>query len=90
MHAAFFAGDWTTRASYTLRTLPITQAMFSIPNPVPIKTALAMIGVLSSSVVRLPLVAANEREQSTIRAALIKYGLPVFDRSTHIEIKSRL
>jgi len=75
MHQAFFGGDFETARRLHLNTLPITKAMFSAPSPVPTKTALAMMDVLPSSRVRLPLVEANERERCLIHAALKDYGL---------------
>lgn len=75
MHQAFFSGDWETVRRLHLKTLPMTRAMFSAPNPVPTKTALSMLDVLPSSRVRLPLVEANERERAAIHAALKDYGL---------------
>ena len=75
MHQAFFSGDLETARRIHLNTLPITRAMFSAPSPVPTKTALAMMDVLPSSRVRLPLVEANEKERGLIHAALKDYGL---------------
>ena len=75
MHQAFFSGDFETARRLHLNTLPITKAMFSAPSPVPTKTALAMMDVLPSSRVRLPLVEANEKERGLIHAALKDYGL---------------
>ncbi len=75
MHQAFFSGDLETARQIHLRTLPMTRAMFSAPSPVPTKTALAMMDVLPSSRVRLPLVEANEKERGLIHAALKDYGL---------------
>ncbi len=75
MHQAFFSGDFETARRIHLNTLSITRAMFSAPSPVPTKTALAMMDVLPSSRVRLPLVEANERERGLIHAALKDYGL---------------
>jgi len=75
MHQAFFSGDFETARRIHLNTLPITRAMFSAPSPVPTKTALAMMDILPSSRVRLPLVEANEKERGVIHAALKDYGL---------------
>jgi len=75
MHQAFFSGDFETARRLHLNTLPIARAMFSAPSPVPTKTALAMMDVLPSSRVRLPLVEANEKERGLIHAALKDYGL---------------
>lgn len=75
MHEAYFSGDNSTATCLHLRTLPITKALFSVPNPVPSKTALHMMGVLPNSVVRLPLIDATDSERDTILAALKDYGL---------------
>ena len=75
MHQAFFRGDFETARRLHLNTLPITRAMFSAPSPVPTKTALAMMDVLPSSRVRLPLVEASDKERGLIHAALKDYGL---------------
>ena len=75
MHQAFFSGDLATARALHLATLPMTRAMFSAPSPVPTKTALAMLDVLSGSRVRLPLVDASEKERAVIHTALKEYGL---------------
>ena len=75
MHEAFFSGDLATARALHLRTLPMTKAMFTAPNPVPTKTALTMLDILAGSRVRLPLIEANERERAAIHAALYDYGL---------------
>lgn len=75
MHRAFFGGDLVTASRLHLKTLAMTRAMFSVPNPVPTKTALAMLGVLESPRVRLPLVDADDDECDVIRTALEDYGL---------------
>ena len=75
MHAAFFAGDLATARDIHLRTMPLTRALFSAPNPVPTKTALSMLDILPNSLVRLPLIEANDRERAVIHAAIKDYGL---------------
>jgi len=75
MHQVFFCGDMATARVLHLGTLPMTRAMFSAPSPVPTKTALTMLDVLSSSRVRLPLVDASEKERAVIHAALKEHGL---------------
>ena len=75
MHKAFFAGDMDRARRLHLGTLPMTKAMFSVPSPVPTKTALTMMDVLPSSRVRLPLVDASDDERALIHSALKEYGL---------------
>lgn len=76
MHRAFFAGDYREAARLHARMLPIVRACFqpTTPSPVPLKTALNLLG-LPAGPLRLPLVAANERETEIVLAALEGYGL---------------
>ena len=75
MHQAFFRGDLAEAQAIHLKTLALTRAMFAVPSPVPTKTALAMIGIIDSDSVRLPLVDATEIERSGILEAIQRYGL---------------
>lgn len=53
---------------------PICKAMFITTNPMPLKSALNMIGVPVGGL-RLPLIACSPNEEEKIRAALINFGL---------------
>jgi len=44
-------------------------------NPIPVKAALAMTGLIPTYTVRLPLVPADEEQRSAIRAGLESVGL---------------
>jgi 4-hydroxy-tetrahydrodipicolinate synthase len=44
-------------------------------NPIPVKAALAMLGLIPTDTMRLPLVPANAEQRATIRAALESVGL---------------
>jgi 4-hydroxy-tetrahydrodipicolinate synthase len=55
---------------------PVYQAMTVTANPIPVKTALELLGVIGSTM-RLPLVAASDEERGAIRAALERQGLLV-------------
>jgi 4-hydroxy-tetrahydrodipicolinate synthase len=50
------------------------KAMFVTTNPIPVKTAVNMIG-LDAGPVRLPLVEADEEERAVIREALERHNL---------------
>ena len=50
------------------------KAMFVTTNPIPVKTAVSMIG-LDAGPVRLPLVEADEEERAVIREALERHNL---------------
>jgi 4-hydroxy-tetrahydrodipicolinate synthase len=44
-------------------------------NPIPVKAALAMVGLIPNDTLRLPLVPANAEQRATVRAALESVGL---------------
>lgn len=55
---------------------PIYDATVVTSNPIPVKTALQMLGVVEDNM-RLPMVPASEDERAAVRAALEKHGLLV-------------
>ena len=55
---------------------PIYDATVVTANPIPVKTALQMLGVVEDNM-RLPMVPASEDERAAVRAALEKHGLLV-------------
>lgn len=57
------------------RLLPLIRAFFSEANPSPIKAALAMLDIISSDEVRLPLVAATSSCRQSMKAEMKKLGL---------------
>jgi 4-hydroxy-tetrahydrodipicolinate synthase len=63
------AGDWAPARARHQRLLPVHAALFSEPNPAPIKAALAARGLMTSAV-RLPLVAATEEASQRVAAAM--------------------
>lgn len=74
LHRAWFAGHREKAAQIFLRTLPLTQTLFSAPSPAPLKYAMEAVGVWAGGV-RLPLVALNETEKQSVLNALSAYGL---------------
>jgi 4-hydroxy-tetrahydrodipicolinate synthase len=56
------------------KTLPIVQKLFIETNPVPVKEAMAMMG-LPAGKLRLPLVPLRPENRETLRVALQAYGL---------------
>ncbi|RYZ01983.1 MAG: 4-hydroxy-tetrahydrodipicolinate synthase [Myxococcales bacterium] len=64
------AGRWAEAERKSSALYPIHRALFSEPSPSPTKAALALKGMMSSSV-RLPMVEATEECKSTL-ASLIK------------------
>jgi 4-hydroxy-tetrahydrodipicolinate synthase len=76
VYDAAAAGDSERAAEIDADLRPIYEAMTVTANPIPVKTALELLGVIDSRM-RLPLVAASEAERETIRAALEAQGLLV-------------
>lgn len=66
---AFAAGRVEEAAEINGRLLPLYQAAFLSPNPIPLKAGLEMLG-LPAGPVRLPLVPADERVTAEMRRAL--------------------
>ena len=56
---------------------PLYEALAVTTNPIPVKAALAMTGMIPNDALRLPLVPADEGQREVIRAALDKVGVPV-------------
>ncbi len=56
---------------------PLYEALAVTTNPIPVKAALAMVGLIPTDALRLPLVPADEGQRDVIRAALDSVGLPV-------------
>gem|GEM_PF-26864 len=61
------------RAVY-LRLLPLIEALFVEPNPVPLKAALGLLG-LPAGPVRLPLAPASEDTIALVRGVMVTLGL---------------
>lgn len=53
-------GDFVRAQKAQLKMLPIVKACFMESNPIPVKAALALKGVITSAAVRLPLTSAKE------------------------------
>jgi 4-hydroxy-tetrahydrodipicolinate synthase len=59
----------------TLR--PLFEALGVTINPIPVKTAMHMLGLIPSDTLRLPMVPADEAQRAAVRAALEGLGLTV-------------
>lgn len=69
MLADFTAGNIKEAAAQHRRLLPVMNALFAAPNPVPVKTALQLLGIQTGTV-RLPMIPLNEEETTTLRQLL--------------------
>jgi 4-hydroxy-tetrahydrodipicolinate synthase len=71
---AFFAGRMEEARQLHLRLLKISNAMFIESNPVPVKTAVALMGMASDEV-RLPLAPMAEGNKAKLVAIMKEYKL---------------
>jgi 4-hydroxy-tetrahydrodipicolinate synthase len=71
---AFLNGDWKRAREVHLKLFPLCQAMFYETNPIPVKTALAMMGKIREEF-RLPLCPMTDATRKKLEAALRNYGL---------------
>ncbi len=71
---AFSAGDLEKARLLHLKTLKINNAMFIESNPVPVKTALGLMGKCSDEV-RLPLAPMSEANKAKLAGIMKEYGL---------------
>lgn len=74
-HAAL-KGDWKRAQEAHLRLFPLCQAMFYETNPIPVKTAMKILG-LGNAELRLPMTPMGEANLRKLEKALKAYGLPV-------------
>ncbi len=68
-------GDLDRAREIDAELRPVYEAL-SVTNPVPLKAALELLGLIPDRL-RLPLVPADEEQRATVRAALEQVGLPV-------------
>jgi 4-hydroxy-tetrahydrodipicolinate synthase len=72
-HTALQAKDFVTALQYQDMLYPLHRALFKEPNPVPVKAALALLGIMSDTV-RLPLVTASEPLKQELAEILKNIG----------------
>jgi len=68
------AGDWKLARELHLRLFPLCRAMFMETNPIPVKEAMAMLGLLDPEF-RLPMCRMSEGNRQRLRTILEQYGL---------------
>ena len=74
--AAAISGDWDLARRLHERWLPLFLGNFvGGPNPVPVKAALALMGLIETDATRLPLVPLDEPARAALRATLRALGL---------------
>jgi 4-hydroxy-tetrahydrodipicolinate synthase len=71
---AFRSGDVERARSIHYRVLPLIDALFSETNPIPVKAAVAMQGLISERI-RLPLTPLSGENRERLRVLLKEFGL---------------
>jgi 4-hydroxy-tetrahydrodipicolinate synthase len=77
MWEASQAGDLDRAREIDARLRPLYAALAVTTNPIPLKAALEMVGLIPSGALRLPLVPADESQRAAVRDALEAVGLTV-------------
>ena len=81
IYEAATAGDWARAHELDAQLQPIYEATAVTSNPIPVKAALEMLGIVEGHL-RLPMVPASDDERTTIRDALERQGLLVAGGTT--------
>jgi 4-hydroxy-tetrahydrodipicolinate synthase len=71
---AFLAGDLEKARALHFRMSPLIDAIFIETNPIPVKTALAMMGKIDGEL-RLPLCPMTEKNEAVLKKVMQEYGL---------------
>ncbi|MBQ9098629.1 MAG: 4-hydroxy-tetrahydrodipicolinate synthase [Clostridia bacterium] len=71
---ACLAGDFKTAAKLQLKYLKLMNTLFCEVNPIPVKTASALLGLCTEEI-RLPLSQMDETNLQKLKAVMVEYGL---------------
>ena len=74
MCAAYLEGDTAKATSMQLEYLDLINKLFIEVNPIPVKTALNLMGKNAGNL-RLPLIDIDEKNLEALKASMAKYGL---------------
>jgi len=74
MHKDFFNGNITSATKTQLESIELIDALFSEVNPIPVKTALNLLGY-NFGKPRLPLVELSDKNKQSLIEAMKNYGL---------------
>ncbi|MBT3319934.1 MAG: 4-hydroxy-tetrahydrodipicolinate synthase [Clostridia bacterium] len=76
MVASYLNGDVNTATALQHKLNPLIDALFSEVNPIPVKTALNMIGI-NAGLLRMPLCEMSESNAAKLKEELIAIGLKI-------------
>ena len=88
LYDAATSGDLDRAREIDESLVPIYEATVVTANPIPVKAALQMLGVVEDNM-RLPMVPASDDERAAVRAALEKHGLARRGRRRLVRRNSR-
>jgi len=75
MASKFKKGDISGARKLHYKLLPLVKAMFIETNPIPVKTAMALLGIIDEPDLRLPMCAISQSNLEALKKALKSYGL---------------
>jgi 4-hydroxy-tetrahydrodipicolinate synthase len=75
LYEAATAGELDRAREIDAELRPVYEALSVTTNPIPVKAALHMLGLIPTGRLRLPLVEADESQRATVRAMLESQGL---------------
>ena len=70
-------GKMTEAKKLHYRLYPLVKALFQETNPVPVKAAMAELGLIESDEVRMPLVPVKKETREKLKAAIKAFGVKV-------------
>jgi 4-hydroxy-tetrahydrodipicolinate synthase len=70
-------GDFETARKYHYKLFPLFKALFMDTNPIPVKTAVWMLGLIEEKSFRLPLCEMSPDKEEKLREILKSYNLNV-------------
>ena len=71
---AYFKGDVKRSASLQIAAIPLINALFCEVNPIPVKTALNLMG-MNAGPMRLPLTEMEPQNQERLKKTMKEYGI---------------
>jgi len=77
MVSAALEGDFKTARELHYKLFPLFKALFMDTNPIPVKTAAWMLGLIEEKSFRLPLCEMSPEKEEKLREILRSYGLEV-------------
>lgn len=75
MVSRFKKGDISGARKLHYKLLPLVKAMFIETNPIPVKTSMALLGMIDEPGLRLPMCAISQSNLEALKKALKNYGL---------------